>query len=238
MKIKCPKCNKPMEIGDQSRFEIFRCGSCQYAFVGLEAELSPLNQVLGFFFGTGREFNYLNIGKTPCQHCGAAIQLWHHKDRPGYEGPSACHSCGRKLRRRKKIMTEQDVLPSTASPANQPSAPTSPPRLTEDEIEAARIVADVQAGRLPAPLAPGEDQMTPEEEAEYQELKRGFEELDRKKSEKLAGAPVAPAKKPKPVDEWWQGMKCPYCGSPMFPRAAEPNFPRCPNAPGNQMYCS
>ena len=94
-------------------------------------------------------------------------------------------------------MTEQDVLPSTSTPAKQPPAPTSPPPLTKDEIEAARIVADVQAGRLPAPLAPGEDQMTPEQEAEYQELKRGFEELDRKKAEKSVGEPVAPAKKPK-----------------------------------------
>ena len=51
--------------------------------------------------------------------------------------------------------------------------------------------------------------------------------------------PAASGPAPAPADEaWWQGMKCHFCGSPMFPRSAEPNFPRCPNAPGNQMYCN
>ncbi len=38
-------------------------------------------------------------------------------------------------------------------------------------------------------------------------------------------------------EEWWQGMECPFCHSPMFPLSAAPDFPRCPLAPENQTYC-
>ena len=58
-----------------------------------------------------------------------------------------------------------------------------------------------------------------------------------------AAATPGPAKKSSQQkvargEEWWQGMVCPVCGSPMFPLSADPDFPRCPLAPGNQMYCN
>jgi hypothetical protein len=188
MKIKCPKCKAGVRIGGQSRFGWFTCSSCNCFFHGLEAEASLGSWILDDPFETG------------CPKCWRVVPLQMDWQRGGYYGPARCCYCGKKLRgkptwswsrrgeesRKVKMAIEADERESlpTASLSCSPLAPTRPATLTEEEIEAARIVADVQAGRLPAPLSPDEDRMTPEEEAEYQELERGFAELDRKKAEK------------------------------------------------------
>lgn len=105
MKLHCPTCNQPVDIGNASRYEVFTC-ACGRQFRGLHAEECLLDYLFWKFAGpTMRLFSFGLAGRidqnklnyTFCPYCDAEISISYSKEFLGVTGPVNCWACTRTL---------------------------------------------------------------------------------------------------------------------------------------------
>lgn len=100
MKLLCPRCNARKNIGDASRFYIFRCDSCGWRFRGVQANVARGDYLLNYFNPfAGRSYGMFEYDKTPCPFCGRWVALGYPVHPSGFAVPFACCHCTRELPR-------------------------------------------------------------------------------------------------------------------------------------------
>jgi len=105
MKLHCPTCNRPVDIGNASRYEVFTC-ACGRRFRGIHAEECLADYLFWKFAGVPMRlmtfglFGRLDTNKlnyTRCPYCDAEIGIEGNRDTLGVTGPSHCWACTNKL---------------------------------------------------------------------------------------------------------------------------------------------
>lgn len=103
MKLHCPTCNRKIDIGHASRFDVFSC-PCGRQFRGIHAEeglldvvaeklVFPLHLLTAGIFYKGPSL----LNQTPCPHCHASIKVAPSTEFKGVETPEHCWACTHKL---------------------------------------------------------------------------------------------------------------------------------------------
>lgn len=103
MKLHCPSCDRKLEIGNASRYDVFAC-PCGRNFRGIHAEDSLLdalveNLVFPLHLLTGGLF-YKGVterNSTACPFCHAEIKVSSDPNYFGVVGPDYCWACTKKL---------------------------------------------------------------------------------------------------------------------------------------------
>lgn len=106
MKLLCPNCNKKVDIQGESRYEIFRCTSCNYEFRGLHAPEELLDYMTYKYLGRPLNIvahcltlgivpyeNNPDFGLTPCLHCDTPIRVRAAPNDGGIIAPDCCPYC-------------------------------------------------------------------------------------------------------------------------------------------------
>lgn len=105
MKLHCPTCNRAVDIGDASRYEVFTC-ACGRQFRGLHAEECLTDYLFWkfagvpmriFTFGLFGRIDQNKLNSTCCPHCNAEIGIANSREFLGVTGPECCWACTRKL---------------------------------------------------------------------------------------------------------------------------------------------
>lgn len=93
MWLYCPSCSKSVDVGNNSRYEIFSC-TCGRKFRGVWAKVNEIHRWgLGWWIPRNDASIWPeNRGKTPCPFCGE----WVNSRTTGY-WPSVCQHCTRDL---------------------------------------------------------------------------------------------------------------------------------------------
>lgn len=106
MKIKCPSCEKSLEISNISRFYNLVCKNCETRFNGLEAPvdyvsyrfrgLVPFFLSKEFYVGGSYPDSFLDdrlIHSTICYFCGKRVNIIAYVDECGKQYFTACPKC-------------------------------------------------------------------------------------------------------------------------------------------------
>lgn len=103
MKLYCPTCDRMIDIGSASRFDVFSC-PCGRQFRGIHAGEGLLDVVvekLVFPFHLLTAGIFYNgptlLNQTPCPYCHAAIKVSPSSEYKGVEAPEYCWACTNKL---------------------------------------------------------------------------------------------------------------------------------------------
>lgn len=144
MKLHCPTCNRPVDIGNASRYEVFTC-ACGRKFRGIHAEECLLDYLFWKYAGvpvrllTFGQFGRLDQNKltiTSCPFCDSEIGISYNSKYLGVTGPSHCWACTNKLptdpvnnliERDGQKSVPKGALPTTASTPPLPSRSLPPP---------------------------------------------------------------------------------------------------------------
>jgi hypothetical protein len=93
MLVYCPSCDKSVNIGSQSRYDVFIC-NCGRRFRGIYAKVNELHRwALGWWIPSSDQSIWPeNKGQTPCPFCSE----WVDSRITGY-WPEVCRCCTRSL---------------------------------------------------------------------------------------------------------------------------------------------
>jgi hypothetical protein len=141
VKLHCPTCNKPVDIGNASRFELFTC-ACRRKFRGIHADECLADYLFWKFagvpvrlltFGLAGRIDRNKLNYTSCPFCDAEISITYTGQYKGVEGPSHCWACTRKL----PDDPVNNLKPPAATTIPAPSVTsTDPPVLTPTDPDA------------------------------------------------------------------------------------------------------
>lgn len=105
MKLHCPTCNRPVVIGNASRYKVFGC-ACGRKFRGIHAEECLADYLFWkfagptmrlFTFGLAGRIDQNKLNYTFCPYCDAEISISYSRVFLGVTGPSNCWACTNKL---------------------------------------------------------------------------------------------------------------------------------------------
>lgn len=118
MKLICPKCKARKNIGESSRYRVFRCDRCGWHFRGLHADHTLGSWLADPFFSFF----------TACPHCNLALELSRASDRVGVVGPRVCCGCGSELPT--SVVAQPEQAPSGPSFREEFPPISHPPGIT------------------------------------------------------------------------------------------------------------